>query len=428
MSGPKALSLKTIIGTAGVVGCGFLLGGVPLAFGALAGSGFLQRMRREPVLREIEAVRTRAEELLKEAGTLPEATALKNDASMKFLGARADDIRRTAEDAASSDEGADLLELRLEKVRNIYKLMLAENPGSGGFTKRGGPDATKAAASPSAVPAGTDGGSEARKRIDNILFELAYLRETRKYDDIMAKYGAILAEKSASRRAALLDDFVLRCDVVYETARRKAENAEALARIERQLLCAGTARALKAAEKIAGIRESGGSFDLEALGNEAREAIERDIDESNNSEYGKIIKASFEELGYETDEDFETVLVTNSRAVVRKPSMKNYSVNVVTNADSSTFQVELVREVESAKETGESCASDQVRDREVETEFCADFAKVIEALEKKGVTTEFRMKKLPGEVKVKRVLASDASRRSGRRFEAAGGLAKKMDV
>lgn len=245
------------------------------------------------------------------------------------------------------------------------------------------------------------------KKLADLMSEVAFLKKFDEYSTLEKKYDAVRFEENRSKRAMLYDDLVLYCDNLIKLERKNQVLIRDAASIKIQLQCFNTKNALNLIPEIDKFIEKPDGKKFEILKTLAAEALKKDIENENHKSCGQSIKEAFHELGYETSEDFETILIQNQKAQIKKPSMKNYHVEVVSNSSNSLLQVEVVREVENEKEFSESSPSQNIRDVEVEREFCGDYYKLIEKLEKDGIAINEKMHKKPGEVKVKKVINRD---------------------
>jgi hypothetical protein len=245
--------------------------------------------------------------------------------------------------------------------------------------------------------------ADAADKINRLLSALSFLKETVEYTKILKKFDAIKKEADPERRAVLYDDFVIFCEGLIKTERRRRRDIEDLCEMKRQLLCFESPNVMAAAAMIDDILNSGGPADMSAVKDRIAEAFERDAVQLNSMAYAGALRNAFEELGYETDENFETVLIKDKKAYIHKPAMSDYHIQLISNPEKNIFQAEVVREVETAAQAAESSRSHEQRDTEVQSEFCADYERVLKSLESKGVGISEKARKKPGEIKVKKV-------------------------
>lgn len=271
------------------------------------------------------------------------------------------------------------------------------------------------------VPAGKTKNApepDAADKINRLLSALSFLKENIEYTEILKKFDGIKKETDLERRAVLYDDFIIFCEGLVKSERRRRRDIEDLSEMKRQLLCFESPNVRAAAAMIDEILNSGGPADMSAVKSAIAEAFECDAALLNSTAYAGALKDAFEELGYETDENFETVLIKDKKAYIHKPAMKNYHIQLISNPDKNIFQAEVVREVETAAQAAESSRSHELRDTEVQSEFCEDYERVLKALESKGVGVREKARKKPGEIKVKKVAGVSGAKTKRRRTAA----------
>lgn len=253
------------------------------------------------------------------------------------------------------------------------------------------------------------------RKAEKLIVELAFLKNREEFATIEKKYDNVRAEENQQKRLMLYEDLLIFCDGLLKAEKRRRTYLDELEEMKRQVISFKRPRSMALVAEIDAMAAEASPRPLDDFKKRLAAAMAEDASEANRESYGEIVKKSFEDLGYETDEDFETILVQNQKAFIKKPSMKNYYIQVVSNAGAGILQAEVVRTVDTEKELAESTRSDEVRDVEVETEFCSDYARVLDQLDKKGVAVTHKLFKKPGEEKVKKVLASSIGKKSSKR-------------
>jgi len=262
-------------------------------------------------------------------------------------------------------------------------------------------------------------------KINRLLSELVFLNENSEYSKALKKFDTIKNEEDREQRFMLYDDFVIFCEGLLKAERARIRLANDLGEMKMQLECLGTPKAAAMAKKINALTASSEPIDMNAVKCGIAAAIEEDSALLNSGIYIKTLKNAFEELGYETEADFETILINEKKLYIHKPSMKNYHVQLLSNPEKNMLQIEVVRMVESDKHEEDASRSQDIRDKEVQTEFCADYERAIRSLEEKGVAISEKNRKMPGEIKVKKVIdVSGAGKKAQRKNEP--GLEKKI--
>ncbi len=252
-------------------------------------------------------------------------------------------------------------------------------------------------------------------KINRMLSSLLFIEDNGEYSKILIRFEDIKKESDAERRIMLYDDFVIFCENLLKSERRRGRDKEDLNEMKRQLLCFDSPEVKKAALKIDEVLKSKGPADMPTIRSSIAEAFERDAAYLNSAAYAGVLKNAFAALGYETDEDFETIIINDKKAYIHKPAMKNYHIQLISNPDKNILQAEVVREVESESQAAEVSRTHEVRDMEVQAEFCEDYEKLLKSLESAGVAVSEKVRKKPGEIKVKKVAGICGAKNKARR-------------
>jgi hypothetical protein len=263
-------------------------------------------------------------------------------------------------------------------------------------------------------PAGREPGL--LKKSEDALSRLVEFCGNQELREALAAFDAVKNEENPEKRILLYNGFILRCDALLARKKRSAAALDEMRSVRRRLKLIDTVGCGEMLREIELLEAAGDSAGFEKIRRRAFELIETETDRSNSIRMGEIIKAAFNELGYETDEGFDTLLIGNGKFFMDKPALKNYRVQIVSNSARSMVQLEVVRLAGPGRGQDEAGAAQRVRDAEIQTEFCADYEKAVEKIAKKGVLVKHKMRKKPGEVLVKKVPAegADAKRtRSG---------------
>jgi hypothetical protein len=253
-------------------------------------------------------------------------------------------------------------------------------------------------------------GSEFKfvEKASQILSKFSELNLGYKYNELINKYDAIKNEESFDRRIMLYNDYIFYCDrLLNEEKRLKSLSKEILFFKAKLKKLNNNSKAIELIKKLEKYDLDKNYSEFENFKPELILFIDKETIMADNQYISNTIKKTFEELGYETEQDFETLLVKNQKLYINKPDLKNYSVQIVSNAENSMLQIEVVRTVENENQLNESSRSSEIRDTEVETEFCKDYKEVLKKLEENGIQVEQKMHKKPGEVQIKKVLAMD---------------------
>jgi len=240
-----------------------------------------------------------------------------------------------------------------------------------------------------------------------IISKLSEFIDNHKFKEVLIKFDQIKDEENFEGRTLLYNNFVIFCDKMLKQEKHNAKIIEEFCEIKKRLKLYKTHKSIELITKIEKLMETKDFSSLDKIKAEALLTIGSETMLFDNKRMSKIIKSAFDELGYETEENFDTILVKNQKMLINKLAMKNYKVQVLSNSDNSMLQLEVVRIVSNDRELNESTKSHEVRDIEIETEFCKDYDNILNKLEESGILVTQKMRKKPGEIKVKKILASE---------------------
>jgi len=133
----------------------------------------------------------------------------------------------------------------------------------------------------------------------------------------------------------------------------------------------------------------------ETLRKTVSDAVDAAVGRANRIFVQEQAAAAFEELGYELQEGFSTLLATGKPAHVHSVEMKGYAVRVQQHRDGE-MQFRVVRDAALG-------GDENLRDREVEELWCSDFADLIAVVDDNGVEMAATYALEPGEISVQRV-------------------------
>ena len=117
----------------------------------------------------------------------------------------------------------------------------------------------------------------------------------------------------------------------------------------------------------------------------------------------KVTAECLSELGYEVEPGFETVAVEAGSGLVRRTIWPGYALQVRASVDRADVAFNIVR-------IGKASGSD-VRDTEVERQFCDDFAQFVESAEARGLKTNLTRHEPPGAIPLQTVAEPDGQKR-----------------
>lgn len=218
---------------------------------------------------------------------------------------------------------------------------------------------------------------------------------------------AVVAATSPARAQDLLD--LLRDEVmrVSREMRARREREQDLDELESRLHGLDGDEAAAARSTLAAARRS------EVALEELRAMVDRVVAAAENAADRAFVLAqatkALASLGYEVDQGFETLVVEDGYAHVRRAAWPGYAVRVRAATDPARLNFNVVR-------ASDREASDQ-RDLEVEEEWCADLGHLLVDLEGRGVEVRLDRTTPAGAQPVQTVAAEElgGSRRAGGR-------------
>lgn len=259
--------------------------------------------------------------------------------------------------------------------------------------------------------------SEMLEKTVSIISKFSVLNGGRKVQELLAGHDAIGREEDPQRRGLLRAGFELYCERLLKDEATAAKTLEEITLIQSKLESLAPQKAFLLSAEAKKAAEEEDRPRLEKIKASAAAVLEEELAAAAGSRMGEIIKSAFREMGYETEEEFGTLLVKNQKMFISKPSMKNYMVQVVSNSHGRMLQMQIVR-LAGGGESAETLMRHATRDIEAETEFCADYEEMLKKLSSQGIEVDHKMRMKPGEVKVKTIKAPD--RRQCRPDESAG--------
>jgi hypothetical protein len=240
-------------------------------------------------------------------------------------------------------------------------------------------------------------------RVEELLTRLTFETKQSEVSEIRIRYEQISREKNREKRLLRYEDLVLYCDGLLKEEETRKEILHDLHSTKLQLIRIATPAAIDLLPEVERLKRGCTRAELETFETHVMEVLKNDIESWNQRSIGVVMADTFMELGYEVEEDFDMVLISNSKQILHKPSMKDYHVQVVSNSAQNMVQVEMIRSVEEGEENSELSQRQALRDQEAEEEFCQDYFAVVETLKEQGIDVSQKMMVKPGEVSVRRV-------------------------
>ncbi len=185
-----------------------------------------------------------------------------------------------------------------------------------------------------------------------------------------------------------LNEVRIRIQEANELARRRRDDRAAAARFVRELAAHPAAADVLTA--LGEVADGARAFD-EKLRAEAVRLVEELQREAEHHYVASTLRATFEDLGYEVSEGFETLTAQSGDAVLTRGDWAQHAVRVRVD-DARQIRMALLR-------TDEPAESDEQRrlDLEREEQWCTSFDAARERLAQAGIHADVRWRVEPGE-------------------------------
>ena len=221
---------------------------------------------------------------------------------------------------------------------------------------------------------------------------------------LIEKARRIALETDPQRRALLTDSVLLEADELCRAIRAREKSARSLRETIAALEPFQFAQADAWRERLTAALGNPDPAAATALAKAAATWIAEEAEREDAALRRQTVLKGLAALGYEVREGMAVAWAENGRIVVRKPTEPNYGVELASPATSAAVQARVV-----AFER-ENTAATARRDREVETAWCAEFARLREFIAEEGFTQTIQHAIPAGEVPLK-IVEKDAPRR-----------------
>jgi hypothetical protein len=215
-------------------------------------------------------------------------------------------------------------------------------------------------------------------RLDALMAEIETLDDAETVQPFRQRAAAIAAEVSPERRALLTDSLVL--DLSERSRRRRADDIlmDRLREVQVGLRTLGAPETHAMEAQIATMLRSAkfdGGDDLVAR---AHAVIDGEMTKLAAAARRRAVLGGLAKLGYEVRETMSTAWAQDGRLVIRKPDATDYGIELGASLDVSRLQVRLVGSERP------SAMRDARRDRDMETIWCSEFARLQDVLAASG--------------------------------------------
>jgi hypothetical protein len=215
-------------------------------------------------------------------------------------------------------------------------------------------------------------------RLDALMAEIEALDDAEIVQPFKERAAAISAEASRERRALLTDSLVL--DLSERSRRRRADEIlmERLREVKVGLRTLGTPETHAIEAQIATMLRSAKLNGADNLVERAQAVIDSEMTKLAAAARRQAVLGGLAKLGYEVRETMSTAWAQDGRLVIRKPDDTDYGIELGASPDVSRLQVRLVGSERP------SAMRDARRDRDMETIWCSEVARLQDLLAASG--------------------------------------------
>jgi hypothetical protein len=182
-------------------------------------------------------------------------------------------------------------------------------------------------------------------------------------------------EANEMRQSLLLDSLILDLSSDIEAARTQEVAQAQLAEMSAELQAFDTAASVTLRQAIAACDASTPANRLAELAEECSALVSAELQHNAAQSRREVILQGLARLGYEVHEGMTTAWAKDGRVVLRKPSLPGYGVEVGGQTATSRLQVRAVALSENR---------DPSRDKDVETIWCGEFARLQQLVAENG--------------------------------------------
>lgn len=191
----------------------------------------------------------------------------------------------------------------------------------------------------------------------------------------------IAQELDGGRAETLALELRLRVQRANEKAEKTARDAERAAALRAWLRGLEGDDVTRVTEELLKVEERKMAL-TDALARRAEEVERTARIRSNETYAAEVIREELQRLGYEVDEEFTSLFIEGGKTQLRKAGAKDYRVLFDVEPATGRIHGQLAR----LGRPGEPLSQQQqLRDRETEEEWCRDFAKLRQEIERRHV-------------------------------------------
>jgi hypothetical protein len=211
-------------------------------------------------------------------------------------------------------------------------------------------------------------------KADKAIEEMSLVAGEEEAAPLAARYRAVLAEPLGRRRPKLADTLMLDASRALASARARAEALRALELEAVSLSSIDRPQARGLAQRISAAVAARDTSDAVALTKQVTALVEQERKVLAAKAQRSAIVNALKELGYEVREGMETAAPQAGKVILRRAANTEMGVEVAGMQGGGRVQFRPVRFGPAAT------ASDHGKDRDIETIWCSDFARLNEKI------------------------------------------------
>jgi hypothetical protein len=212
-------------------------------------------------------------------------------------------------------------------------------------------------------------------RVDAQIAEAQTVMGNERSINYVRRLRSIEYEANSARQSPLLDSLMLDLSDDIKNVRSQAAAKAQLAELSLELARVDSVAAATFRNAIAACGALTSTDQIIALAEQCRALVSAEAQREAAQSRREVILHGLAKLGYEVHEGMTTAWAKDGRVVLRKPSLPGYGVEVGGQAETSRLQVRAVALSENR---------DQSRDKDVETIWCGDFARLQQLVAEHG--------------------------------------------
>lgn len=349
-----------------------------------------------------------------------EATLLRQQATVQLasqqqkqrrLDAAIEDAAARLSNAGFEEERAHLLEARTETALEaaLCRLAAREREGLSEALQQAADDLAGQSQIRSLREWQRD-ENPALDRLDHLAAEWSVLTGAPPPAAIQSKLDSLRSIRDERTLRLQTDSLVLQMDEALAQARRERERQQLLDDLAADLSAFDTVPDALTV-KLTALRTEHG-FSVESFAEEVEAWTSAEARRRDASRIRELLLGSLRDMGYEIREGMATAWTEEGSIVVRQPGSADYAVELREVSD--RIRTELIRV---GQPDAESTPAQRQRDVEIETQWCATHAAVLEELRTQGLSAEILVSRPPG---AQTVAVRPASESEGRDRRAPG--------